>query len=42
VKEKQLKGEDISEEGMLELAAPIRENIKVIAAAEDPKKLLGL
>ena len=42
VKEKQLKGEDISEEGMLELATPIRENIKVIATAEDPRKLLGL
>lgn len=42
VKEKQLKGEDISEEGMLELAAPIRENIKIIATAEDSKKFLGL
>ena len=42
VKEKHLKGETLSDEGMLELAAPIRENIKVIASADDPKMLLGL
>lgn len=40
VKEKQLKGESLSEEAIVELATPIKENLKVIASAQDRRSLL--